>query len=148
MFAGGDLDVGFKNFKLDTSNIKKWQADGDTLEAALGFAVDNIVAGRSELDVVYEIILKMGLSLTYPVVERNVNGKRIYIIGDGALMICLDSNITLDVAEGMVSLQKEYQPEVWKVVFYDNGFVDDQTKTNSKEILKNAGLDDDAFATI
>lgn len=97
---------------------------------------------------VYEIILKMGLSLTYPVVERNVNGKKIYIIGDGALMICLDSDITLDVAEGMVSLQKEYQPEVWKVVFYDNGFVDDQTKTNSKEILKNAGLDDDAFATI
>lgn len=145
---GGDLDVGFKDFKLDTSNIKKWQADGDTLESALGFAVDNIVTGRSELDVVYEIILKMGLSLTYPVVERNVNGKKIYIIGDGALMICLDSDITLDVAEGMVSLQKEYQPEVWKVVFYDNGFVDDQTKTNSKEILKNAGLDDDAFATI
>ncbi|MCI1823135.1 MAG: site-specific DNA-methyltransferase [Megasphaera sp.] len=143
-----NVDIGFKNFKLDTSNIKKWQADADTLNTALEFAVDNIVAGRSEMDVVYEIILKMGLSLTYPIVEHDVNGKKVYVIGDGALMICLDTNITLDVAEGMTSLKKEYQPETWKVVFYDNGFIDDQTKTNSKEILKNAGLDKDAFTTI
>lgn len=48
----------------------------------------------------------------------------------------------------MISLYQEYQPELWKVVFKDNGFENDSAKTNIKEQLKVAGLEEDAFTTI
>jgi len=141
-------DIGFKDFKLDSSNLKKWQPDYDEFEQSLWDSVGNYVDGRSELDVVYEIMLKMGLDLTWPLETHTYGGKNVYTIGLGALMICLDDHITPDVAEGMVSLHKELAPETWKVVFKDNGFADDSAKVNIKEILKCAGLDEDAFTTV
>ena len=141
-------DIGFRVFKLDSSNLKKWQPDYDNLEKTLLDSIENYVEGRSELDVVYEIILKMGLDLTYPVDELDVNGRKIYSVAFGALMICLDDHITKEIADGMISLYQEYQPELWKVVFKDNGFENDSAKTNIKEQLKAAGLEEDAFTTI
>ena len=141
-------DIGFRVFKLDSSNLKKWQPDYDDLEKTLLDSIENYVEGRSELDVVYEIILKMGLDLTYPVDELDVNGRKIYSVAFGALMICLDDHITKEIADGMISLYQKYQPELWKVVFRDNGFENDSAKTNIKEQLKAAGLEEDAFTTI
>ena len=141
-------DIGFRVFKLDSSNLKKWHPDYDDLEKTLLDSIENYVEGRSELDVVYEIILKMGLDLTYPVDELDVNGRKIYSVAFGALMICLDDHITKEIADGMISLYQEYQPELWKVVFKDNGFESDSAKTNIKEQLKAAGLEEDAFTTI
>lgn len=142
------LDVGFKVFKLDSSNLKKWNPDYNNLEASLIDMISNYVDGRTEEDVVYEIMLKMGLDLTYPVDETTIAGKKVYSIGFGALMICLDDNITTDIANGMVAMKNEIQPETWKVVFKDNGFANDSSKTNVKEILKCAGLEEDAFTTV
>jgi adenine-specific DNA-methyltransferase len=141
-------DIGFKDFKLDTSNLKKWQPDADDLDQSLFDSISNYVDDRTELDVVYEIMLKMGLDLTWPLETNTYGGKNVYAIGMGALMICLDDHITPDVAEGMVSLHKELAPETWKVVFKDNGFADDSAKVNIKEILKCAGLEEDAFTTV
>lgn len=141
-------DIGFRVFKLDSSNLKKWQPDYDDLEKTLLDSIENYVEGRSELDVVYEIILKMGLDLTYPVDELDLNGRKIYSVAFGVLMICLDDHITKEIVDGMISLYQEYQPELWKVVFKDNGFEDDSAKTNIKEQLKAAGLEEDAFTTI
>lgn len=141
-------DIGFRVFKLDSSNLKKWQPDYDDLEKTLLDSIENYVEGRSKLDVVYEIILKMGLDLTYPVDELDVNGRKIYSVAFGALMICLDDHITKEIADGMISLYQEYQPELWKVVFKDNGFENDSAKTNIKEQFKVAGLEEDAFTTI
>ena len=141
-------DIGFKVFKLDSSNLKKWQPDYDDFNQSLLDSIDNYVDGRTELDVVYEIMLKMGLELTYPLATCTVKDKNIYVIAYGALMICLDHEITTDVAHEMIRLHEEYQPEIWQVVFKDNGFASDSVKTNIKEILKVAGLDEDAFTTI
>lgn len=141
-------DIGFKVFKLDSSNLKKWQPDYDDLEATLFDSVSNYVEGRDELDVVYEIMLKMGMELTWPLEIHSIGGKNVYDIGMGALMICLDDHITTEVAEGMVSLRRELSPETWRVVFKDNGFEDDSAKVNIKEILKLAGLEEDAFTTV
>jgi adenine-specific DNA-methyltransferase len=142
------IDIGFKVFKLDTSNIRKWQPDYDNIEQTLMDSISNFVDGRSELDVVYEIVLKMGLNLTYPIEETVIGGKKVYSVGFGALMMCLDDEITTEVANGMVQLHTELQPETWKVVFKDNGFKSDSNKTNIKEILKCAGLEEDAFTTV
>jgi adenine-specific DNA-methyltransferase len=120
----------------------------EKLENILEDSVSNFVGGRTEIDVVYEIMLKMGLDLTYPVEETDIDGKKVYSIGFGALMICLDDNITAAVAVGMAKLYEEKKSETWKVVFKDNGFADDSAKTNVREILKCAGLDEDAFTTL
>jgi adenine-specific DNA-methyltransferase len=137
-----NLDIGFKVFKLDSSNIEPWDGDFENLENALLSAVNNIKKDRSEDDVLYEILLKYGLDLTVPIEERQINGKTVYSIGLGALVICLDDAITLDVVEGIGGLQKELAPEVMRVVFKDSGFKDDVVKTNAIQILKKYGIED------
>ncbi len=141
-------DIGFKVFKLDSSNLKKWNPDFDNLELTLDDMINNYVPDRTEEDVVYEFMLKMGLDLSYPVDVAEIDGKKVYSIGFGALMMCLDDNITVSVAEGMVQMYKEQAPETWKVIFKDEGFADDCTKTNIKLTLIQAGLEEDAFTTV
>ena len=136
------LDIGFKVFKLDSSNIKPWDADFDNLEDTLLNIVDNIKEDRSEDDVLTEILLKYGLDLTVPIEERQVSGKTVYVIGFGALVVCLADVITLEVVEGIGHLKAELAPEVMRVVFKDSGFKDDVVKTNAIQILKQYGIDD------
>ncbi|MDD2498844.1 MAG: site-specific DNA-methyltransferase, partial [Desulfitobacteriaceae bacterium] len=136
-----NLDIGFKVLKLDSSNIRKWQPDYKNLESSLADYVDNYVADRTEPDVVYEIMLKLGLDLTYPVDEHMIVNKKVYSIGFGMLIICLDHEITTDIAHGILELVKKLTPEsTTKVVFKDNGFKTDSNKTNIKEILKCGGI--------
>lgn len=137
-----NLDVGFKVLKLDSSNIRKWQPDYDNLEQSLLDYTDNYVEGRTELDVVYEIMLKYGLDLTYPVDEFTLADKKVYSIGFGMLIICLDDDITTEVVESILALVKELAPESTRVVFKDNGFKTDSNKTNIKEILKCGGIEE------
>ncbi len=137
-----NLDIGFKVFKLDSSNIKPWDADFDNLEDTLLNIVDNIKEDRSEDDVLTEILLKYGLDLTVPIEERQVSGKTVYVIGFGALVVCLADAITLEVVEDIGHLKAELTPEVMRVVFKDSGFKDDVVKTNAIQILKQYGIDD------
>jgi adenine-specific DNA-methyltransferase len=135
-----NLDIGFKVLKLDNSNIRKWQPDYENLERSLVDYIDNYVAGRTELDVVYEIMLKLGLDLTYQVDEFVIADKKVYSIGYGMLLICLDNEITTAIAHGILELVKKLAPETTRVVFKDNGFKTDSNKTNIKEILKCGGI--------
>jgi adenine-specific DNA-methyltransferase len=137
-----EIDLGFKAFKLDSSNIIPWDADFDNLEAALFDSVENIKPDRSEDDVLYEILLKFGLDLAVPIEERVIDGRTVYIVGAGALIVCLAKNITLDVVEGIAALKEKLQPEIMRVVFKDSGFADDVVKTNTVQILRQAGIDD------
>jgi len=135
-------DLGFKVFKLDASNVIPWDADFDTLEESLFNAVENIKPDRSESDVLYEILLKYGLDLTLPIEERKIEGKAVFVIGAGALVICLDDAVTLKTVEGIAALKEELKPEIMRVVFKDAGFEDDVVKTNAVQILKQADIDD------
>jgi adenine-specific DNA-methyltransferase len=135
-------DLGFKVFKLDSTNITPWDVDEDNLQKVLEDYISNIKDGRSENDVLYEILIKYGLDLTLPVEERKIAGKTVFVIGAGALIICLDDDITLDVGEGIVKLKEELQPEIVRGVFKDLGFKVDVVKTNTLQTLKLAGIDD------
>ena len=139
-------DIGFKVFKLDSSNIKKWNANTENLEEQLQQSILNQVTGRSELDVVYEIMLKCGLDLTYPIEEIKVEDKTLYSVGAGAMFICMDDRITQSIADKIIAIKEENEIEEPVVVFKDNGFVDDSTKTNIKESLRVAGIKD--FITV
>ena len=134
-------DIGFKVFQLDSSNIKKWNPDTKDLEKSLFDQVNNFVDGRTEEDVLYEIILKCGLDLTVPVEELNIHGKKVYSVGMGALIVCLDNDITLEVANAIAKLDTVFEDKQnVTVVFKDNGFKDDSVKTNIKETIRGYGI--------
>lgn len=138
------LDVGFKVFKLDSTNIKPWDVDFDQLESKLPLFADSLKDDRSAEDVLYEILLKYGLDLSLPITTYTLSGKTVYSIGMGALIVCLDKAITLDTVEGIAKLKDELQPEdsMMRVVFRDSGFADDVVKVNAVQILKQAGIED------
>ncbi len=131
-----DLDIGFKVFKLDSSNLTKWNPDYDNLEDSLISCEDNIVSGRSELDLVYEVMLKYGIDLSVPVDEIEVDGKKVFNVGFGALFVCLDDNLTVSIVDELVDLIKDSDSSVTRVVFKDNGFASDSDKANVKETLR------------
>ncbi len=137
-----DGDLGFKVFKLDSSNIKPWDADFDNYKEALINSVENIKPERTDQDVLYELLLKYGLDLTIPIETRSIQGKNVYIIGAGALVVCMDDEVTLDAVEGIAKLKEELKPEIMRVVFKDAGFKDATVKTNTVQILKIAGIED------
>ncbi len=143
------LDIGFKVYKLDSSNIKEWDSDFDNLELNLLNAVDNIKSDRTSEDLLYEILLKYGLDLTLPIEELTIEGKTVYNIGYGALVVCLDDNITITVVEAIAQFIKEqvvYDEEKKKryvrVVFKDGSLKDTNVKTNAIQVLKQFGIDD------
>ncbi len=139
---GPSVDCGLKVLKLDASNIRPWETVFDDLGASLLDAVENIKPDRVELDILYELLLKFGLDLAGPIDERSIEGKTVYIVGAGALIVCLADGITLDLVEGIAALKAELEPEIMRVVFKDAGFPDDVVKTNTVQILRQAGIDD------
>lgn len=137
------VDVGFKVLKLDSSNIRRWNPDFENIERTLWERVDNLVEGRNELDLVYEIMLKYGLDLTYPVEEFFCGNKKVYSIGFGMLVICVAEDISLDVAKFIADYKKQSNIEEMRVVFKDSSFDNnDSLKINTKEILKVAGVEE------
>jgi len=135
-------DLGFKVFKLDSTNIKPWEVDFDLTERTLEDFISNIKTDRREEDVLYEILLKYGLDLTLPITEHAIDRQKVFNIGMGALIICLSDAISLEVVEGIAKLKDELNPEIMRVVFKDSGFKDDVVKTNAVQILKQAGIVD------
>ena len=135
-------DLGFKVFKLDSSNIKRWEANFDTLEEDLFNAVDYIKQDRTSEDILFELLLKYGLKLTVPIKTHTIEDKTVYSIGLGALVVCLEEDISMDVVNGIGALKEELKPEIMHVVFKDDCFKDDVIKTNALQTLKRYGIED------
>ena len=138
-------DTGFRVFKLDSSNIKAWNPQPEDLEHALLEHIEHILPDRTEADLLYEILLKLGLDLCVPIETREITGKTVYSIGGGVLMACLDKKITAnDVEElglGIVKWHKELNPAGdTTCVFRDSAFENDVAKTNLAAILEQNGL--------
>jgi adenine-specific DNA-methyltransferase len=136
---GKSLDIGFRVFKLDSSNIKAWDGDVKDFQQNLLSASENIKTNRTEEDVLYEILLKSGLDLAQPIEEKTIAGKKVFNIGVGALFICLADDLNTDVAEGIGKWKQELEPAICRVIFKDTGFTDVE-KTNSIQILKRYGI--------
>jgi adenine-specific DNA-methyltransferase len=138
-------DVGFRVFKLDTSNIRAWNTDAADLEQTLFAQQDHILEGRTEADVMYELLLKLGIDLCVGIERRTVLGKDVQIVGGGVLMACLTTSIAATeveaIALAIVNWHKELAPVgETTCVFRDSAFADDVTKTNMAAILAQNGI--------
>ncbi len=139
-------DLGFRAFKLDSSNINTWDPDRENLGQALLDSMEHIKSDREDNDVLYELLLKLGLDLCVPIEQRTIAKKVVHSIGAGALMVCLATKISRDDAEplalGIIEWHKQQNPAGEStVVFRDSAFADDVAKTNLAAILQQHGLE-------
>ncbi len=142
LFAG---DTGFRVFKLDHSNIRAWNPNPADLERTLFSHQDHLVEGRSEVDVLYELSLKLGLDLCVPIEQRSVHGRTLYAVGGGVLLACLSTAITAGDVESLAQSIAEWHTELSPAgdttcVFRDSAFSDDVAKTNLAAILEQNGI--------
>jgi adenine-specific DNA-methyltransferase len=137
--------LGFKAFKLTSSNFKIWNADTTSTEAeALGeqlrLYADNVEKERNQQDILYELVLKSGLPLSAKVEQIEVAGKPVYSIAQGQLLICLEHQISQAVLRGMITLTPI------QMVCLDRAFGgNDQLKTNT---VLDAKSQDVTFRTV
>ncbi|WP_298140587.1 site-specific DNA-methyltransferase [Flavobacterium sp.] len=136
------LDIGFKAFKLDSSNIVAWDGNPDNLAEQLDAFANNIKTDRTEEDILFEILLKYGLDLTVAIEEKNIAQQKVYCVGLGTLFICLSNNITPEVSEGIGAWKQELNPTRCRVIFKDTGFASDKDKVNTMQILKRFGVEE------
>lgn len=136
------LDVGFKVFKLDTSNLKLWDntpiTGDDQIELfteRMNSMIDSIKDDRTDMDVVYEVMLKMGVPLDVPVQYIEINGKIVYIVGEFLLMIALFDNITAEDIESIAA----YAPA--KIICAESSFKDDSALSNAHYILRDKQIE-------
>lgn len=134
-------DAGFKVFKLDTSNMKIWDdtpiEDGDvaTLFDRIDGHIDGLKPDRSDEDLIYEILLKMGYPLTAGLATADVGGLTVYKVEGGTMLVCLQEGITAEHIEQMAALSPQ------KVVLAGRGLADSSTKANAFYLLENRGIE-------
>ena len=135
------LDVGFKVFKLDTSNMKLWDdtpiedGDLDTLFERIDEHINGLKENRSDEDLIFEILLKMGYPLTAAVDADTVDGLAVYKIDNGEMLVCLQEGVTADHIERMAALLPQ------KIVLAGRSLADSSAKANAFYLLENRGIE-------
>ncbi|MFZ5644654.1 MAG: site-specific DNA-methyltransferase [Bacillota bacterium] len=136
------LDIGFKVFKLDSSNLKLWDdtpiedRDIDTLFARMDGMINNLKSDRSETDLVYEILLKMGYPLTAGFAALDVDGLSVYTVGENnSMLICLQPGVTAGHVEKMAAYASE------KIVLAETALADNSAMANAHYLLDNKGIE-------
>jgi len=130
-----EQDRGFRVFKLAESNLAPWNADVPHDASALGrqleLHVSHVRDGRTDQDILYEVLLKSGYPLATPVETFELAGKPVHSVAGGQLLICLDRTLTLELIRAIA----ERKPE--RIVCLDEGFAgNDQLKTNAAHIFE------------
>ena len=130
---------------LLTNNIREWEPNRDDLPKTLEEAVKHLKSDRTEMDILYELLLKLGLDLCVPIEKRNIAGKDVHAIGGGVLLVCLAEKLSRDevepLAQGVIEWRKALAPAGdTTCIFRDSGFVDDVAKTNLAAILAQSGI--------
>ena len=143
--GNGVEDRGFSVFKLASSNIKTWEQDPADLEQALLSHLDHVKEGRTEQDILYELLLKRGVDLCASIELQELVGKQVSAVDDGTLIACLAEAITSDEVEELASGIVDWRDEMdntddTTVIFRDSAFTDDVAKTNCIEILRQRGI--------
>jgi adenine-specific DNA-methyltransferase len=136
------LDIGFRVFELDTSNLKTWDSTPvgeeqlDILYDRMNGMIHRVKSDRSAMDMISEIMLKLGVPLTYSVGKIKVNGKAAFTVGDDCLLlICLAP----DVQPADVEAMTEYAPA--KLIVYRESFSNDTAMANAYYILRDKGIE-------
>jgi adenine-specific DNA-methyltransferase len=126
-----NLDIGFRVFKVDTSNMKDVYYIPDAMKQEnLELFKDHIKPDRRPEDLLFQVFLDWGLDLSLPIAKETIDGKTVFIVDADALIACFDSGIT----EELVKKLAKYKP--LRAVFRDDAFGSDSVKINVEQIFK------------
>lgn len=127
-------DLGFKAMRLASSNFKVWDRRADQMTdvgATLQMFAEHVLPGRTAEDILHELLLKTGYPLTTPLTTLTLAGKQVFSASEGALLICLERELSLDVIEAMVAR------DPWLILCLDAGFAgQDELKANAMQTVR------------
>lgn len=127
----GKQDFGFRAYKLDTSNFKDVSQTPDSFsQESLFDSISNIKDGRTDLDLLFQIMLTWGMELSLPIAKNQIDGTDIYNVADGALIACFADEISESV------LRQIAKEEPLRAVFKDESFANSAAKINLGQIFK------------
>lgn len=125
-----DLDIGFRVLKCDSSNMKDVYYNPAEFEPSMfDTTVDNIKEDRTPEDLLFQVMLDLGILLSSKIEETTIAGKKVFNVADGFLIACFDENVTEEVIMG-IAKQKPYY-----FVMRDNSMADDSVATNFEQIF-------------
>lgn len=124
-------DVGFRVFKVDTSNMKDvYYRPDDLKQADLLDMVDNVKEGRTAEDLLFQVLVDWGVDLTLPIHREMLYGKTVFFVDDNALVACFEKSVSEELVKELA------KREPLRVVFRDSGFVSDAVKINVEQIFR------------
>lgn len=130
LIAAG-MDVGFRVLKIDSSNMEDvyYTPDEYSIQTLFGMA-DNIKPDRTPEDLLFQVMLDLGILLDSKIEETVIGGKKVFSVADGYLIACFDSNVTDETVKAIAQKQPYY------AVFRDSGFGSDSVATNFDQIFE------------
>ena len=129
-------DVGFRVLKLDSSNMKDvFYRPADTDQTLLDMFADNIKPDRTPEDLLFQVMLDLGVLLSSKIEETEIAGKKVFNVADGFLIACFDKDVTDETIKAVANMKPYY------AVFRDNSMKNDNVATNFDQIFANISPD-------
>lgn len=124
-------DLGFRVLRIDSSNFKDFYlTPGETAQESLFDFADNVKEGRSDLDLLFEVLPKLGIPYSAKVEERMLAGRKVFFVDGDKLAACFDANVGSDTIEEMAKAKP------WYAVIRDSSMADDATHANYEELFR------------
>ena len=129
--TGKDIDYGFRVFTVDTSNMKDIYYNPQELkQKEINLFADNIKEDRTPEDLLFQVMLDLGVLLSSPIEEKEIAGKKVFSVDGGYLIACFDNNVTEEVVTAIAKEKPFY------AVFRDSSMAKDSVMTNFEQIFE------------
>lgn len=130
-YPNADIDIGFRVFRVDSSNMKDvYYRPVDYNQGQIDLFSDNIKEDRTPEDLLFQVMLDLGVLPSSKIEETTIDGKKVFSVADGYLIACFDK----DISEGTVKMIAQKQP--YYAVFRDGGMASDSVATNFEQIFE------------
>ena len=131
-----ETDIGFRVLKLDSSNMKDvYYRPIDTKQTTIEMFADNIKSDREPEDLLFQVMLDLGVLLSSKIEEKVIGGKKVFIVANGFLVACFDTDVSDEIVKSVAKLKPYY------AVFRDYSMKSDSVATNFDQIFENISPD-------
>lgn len=129
--APADLDIGFRCLRLDSSNMENvYYTPEETQQQDLFSLVDNVKPDRTPEDLLFQVMLDLGVLLSSPIEVKEIAGKKVFNVADGFLLACFDHDVTEETVKAIAQMKPYY------AVFRDSSMANDSVATNFDQIFE------------
>ena len=129
--TGADIDYGFRVFRVDSTNMEDvYYRPADYNQEQMKFFSDNIKPDRTPEDLLFQVVLDLGILLSSDIEETEIAGKKVFSVAGGYLIACFDSDVTEETVKAIAQKQPFY------AVFRDSGMANDSVMTNFEQIFE------------